>query len=298
MSELRAPVGTIGLIGVGLMGQGIASCLLRRGFDLVLLEHPGNQPIDGLIAAGARTATTPAALARQVGLLILCVTGSPQVEAVLTAPQGALEGLRPGTVIIDCSTSLPATTLAMAQRTHAAGGHLIDAAMTRTPREAAQGRLNLLVGADPVLLARVRPVLEAFAENILHAGPLGSGHRMKLLHNFVSLGSVVLIAEAAAGALQAGIDPTTFVEVLARGGGGGVALDRLSPALVGGEPALRFTLANAAKDLQYYCEMAQVQGFDHPIAQSVRASLEQACDEGDPNDFVTAMIERIRARVA
>jgi 3-hydroxyisobutyrate dehydrogenase-like beta-hydroxyacid dehydrogenase len=139
-------------------------------------------------------------------------------------------------------------------------------------------------------------VLETFAENILHAGPVGSGHRMKLLHNFVSLGSVALIAEAAACALEAGIEPATFVEVLARGGGGGTALERLKPSLLGGEAALRFSIANAAKDLQYFCAMAQAQGIDHRIAASVRASLEAACSEGDPNAFVTTMVERIGAR--
>jgi 3-hydroxyisobutyrate dehydrogenase-like beta-hydroxyacid dehydrogenase len=296
MTHPPSPAGAVGLIGVGLMGQGIAGCLLRRGYRLTMLEHPGNQPLDALIAAGARTARTPAELAREADTLILCVTGSPQVEAVLTEPQGALAGLRPDAVIIDCSTSVPATTIAMAERARAAGGHLIDAAMTRTPKEAAEGRLNLLVGAEPTLLARVRPVLETFAENILHAGPVGSGHRMKLLHNFVSLGSVALIAEAAACALEAGIEPATFVEVLARGGGGGTALERLKPSLLGGEAALRFSIANAAKDLQYFCAMAQAQGIDHRIAASVRASLEAACSEGDPNAFVTTMVERIGSR--
>ena len=80
---------TLGLIGVGLMGHGIASNLVKHGHTLVVLEHPGNQPLDALRAAGVRTAATPAELARQVDVLFLCVTGTPQVEAVLQGPDGA-----------------------------------------------------------------------------------------------------------------------------------------------------------------------------------------------------------------
>jgi 3-hydroxyisobutyrate dehydrogenase-like beta-hydroxyacid dehydrogenase len=118
----------------------------------------------------------------------------------------------------------------------AAGGRFLDTPMTRTPKEAAEGRLNLLVGGDAALLDECRPILQCFAENITHAGPVGAGHSMKLLHNYVSLGSVALIAEAAACAQRNGVAPEVFVDVLAKGGGGGVALERLKPYLLSGTP--------------------------------------------------------------
>ncbi len=182
----------IGLIGVGLMGMGIASNLARKGQHLTVLEHEGNQPLDSLLAAGVSTAKTPAALASQVDVLILCVTGSPQVEAVLRGEQGVLKGMRQGLIVIDCSTAVPTSTEALAQQVQAAGGFFLDSPMTRTPKEAAEGRLNLLVGGDAELFGQCRPILACFAENIIHAGPVGAGHSMKLLHNYVSLGSVAL----------------------------------------------------------------------------------------------------------
>src|SRR5262245_21291454 len=161
MSDTRS----IGLVGVGLMGHGIAANLLKHGHRLTVLEHAGNQPLDALRRAGARSVPTAAALARESDVVILCVTGSPQVEAVLTGADGVLAGLRAGAVVIDCSTAVPSSTERMAQAVRAAGGRFLDAPMTRTPKEAAEGRLNLLVGGDVALFAACRPLLACFAEN-------------------------------------------------------------------------------------------------------------------------------------
>ena len=270
----------IGMVGIGLMGHGIASNLARHGHEMVLLEHPGNQPLDALRAAGATTATTAKALAERVELVILVVTGSPQVEAVLTGPGGVLEGLRPGSTVIDCSTAIPSSTLRMAQAVQAAGSQFLDAPMTRTPKEAAEGRLNLLVGGDTALLERVRPVLQCFAENITHVGPVGAGHGMKLLHNYVSLGMVTLLAEAAACAQRSGVAPEAFVEVLAKGGGGGIALERIKPYLLARDTGgLRFSIANACKDLGYYETMATDAQASRQVAGAVLATLKAALDQ-------------------
>lgn len=268
---------TIGMIGIGMMGHGIATNLAKHGHPLVLFEHAGNQPLDALKAGGAATATRAADLAARSDVVILVLTGSPQVEAVLTGPDGVLEGLRPGTVVIDCSTALPDSTARMAKAVQAAGGRFLDAPMTRTPKEAAEGRLNLLVGGDAALLEECRPVLRCFAENIAHVGPVTAGHSMKLLHNYVSIGMVTLLAEAAACAQHSGVTPQAFVEVLAQGGGGGVALERIRPFLLHDDMStFRFSVANAAKDLGYYNTMAEAAGARHAIAATMQGSLEEA----------------------
>src|SRR5437868_3944132 len=183
-SNEQAQPRRVGLVGVGLMGSGIAQNIVKHGHQLTILDHPGNQPVDALLAAGARAVSDVTALAAQVDVLILCVTGTPQVEAVMLGDQGALAGLRPGTVVIDCSTAVPASTAKVAQAVLAKGGKFLDAPMTRTAKEAAEGRLNLLVGGDAEVLASCLPLLRCFAENITHVGDIGAGHAMKLLHNF------------------------------------------------------------------------------------------------------------------
>jgi 3-hydroxyisobutyrate dehydrogenase-like beta-hydroxyacid dehydrogenase len=280
----------VGMAGIGLMGHGIASNIVKHGYALSMLEHAGNQPLDDLKAAGAIGVQSAAELAARSDVLILVLTGSPQVEAVLAGPGGVLEGLRPGSVVIDCSTSIPSSTLRMAQAVQAAGGRFLDAPMTRTPKEAAEGRLNLLVGGDAALLEECRPLLSCFAENITHAGPVAAGHGMKLLHNYVSLGTVALISEAAACARRSGVAAEVFVDVLAKGGGGGTALERLKPYLLTGDPTgLKFSIANASKDLGYYQAMAADAGAARSISDAVLGTLQGAMQQCDPGTFVSEL---------
>ena len=280
----------IGMIGIGLMGHGIASNILRHGYALSVLEHPGNQPLAELKKAGARPHQSAATLAADSEVVILCVTGSLQVEAVILAEDGLLKSIRPGMVVIDCSTALPSSTERVARAVQEAGGRFLDAPMTRTPKEAAEGRLNLLVGGDVELFDEVHPLLSAFAENITHVGPVGSGHRMKLLHNYVSLGSVALLAEAAACALRAGIAPEVFIEILAKGGGGGTALERITPYLLARDGSgLKFAMANAQKDLSYYNSMAEQAGAVRDIGQAVLDTFTKAAAIG-PDRWVPELV--------
>lgn len=262
----------VGIVGVGLMGHGIASSLLRAGHEISFLEHPGNQPVDDLMAAGATSLSSGREVAQKAEVVILCVTGSPQVEAVLFETEGILEGLKPGSVVVDCSTALPSSTETVAAKVVAAGGRFMDAAMTRTPKEAEEGRLNLIVGAPKALFDETLPLLQAFAENIAHAGDVGAGHTLKLLHNFVSLGFSAVLAEATAASRKAGISDSALLEVLGAGGGGGVVLERLRPYIVNNDPSgFKFTVANATKDLSYYHTMTNELGVERGVAEAVHA---------------------------
>lgn len=281
----------IGMVGIGMMGHGIASNLVKHGYALAVLEHAGNQPLDALKAAGVTTHTSAATLASQVDVVILVLTGSPQVEAVLTGEGGVLQGLKPSSVVIDCSTALPKSTEKMAKAVAAAGSRMLDAPMTRTPKEAAEGRLNLLVGGDAALLEECRPILKSFAENIAHTGAVGSGHSMKLLHNYVSLGFVTLLAEAAACAERSGVAPEVFIDVLAKGGGGGIALERLKPFIATRDASgLKFSIANAKKDLSYYNTMAKDAGAADAVAGAVLQTLTGALAQSNEQTLVPELV--------
>ena len=271
----------IGLIGVGLMGHGIARNVLKHGYKLTVLEHPGNRPLDELLSLGVSTRTTAADVAQSSDVVILCVTGTPQVEEVLTAANGVLAGLRPRSIVVDCSTAIPASTARMAAQVEAAGGRFIDAPMTRTAQHAHEGTLNLLVGGPREVVEEVRPVLACFAENITLVGSAGAGHRMKLLHNFVSLGFMSLLAEAAACAQRTNVPAEVLVEVLANGGGGGIALERLKPYLLSRDASsVQFFIANALKDINYYREMAQETNSAHEIADAVASTFAGVVEAG------------------
>ena len=285
----------IGLIGVGLMGHGIGSNIVGKGWPLSYLRHPGNQPTQDIDAAGAKGVDSVVELAAESDIMVLCVTGSPQVEDILTGSGQLLQALRPGMIIVDCSTANPISTVELAAKVVEKGGHFIDAAMTRTPKEAAEGRLNLLVGGTPELLEQVRPLLSAFAENIFEAGPVSAGHQLKLLHNFVSLGSMTLIAEAAACAAKGGVSMDALVDCLAKGGGSGAALERLRPFILEGDnSALRFSIANAAKDLSYYCQYVDDMKSAHKVADSVSDTLNQLVDQGHGSAYVPEQVRLLQ----
>ena len=265
---------TIGLIGVGLMGHGIAINIARKGWPLNYLRHEGNQPTEDLDALGARSFGAAGDLARASDVVILCLNGSPQVEAVMREA-GVIAALRPGTVVIDCSTAIPASSRAIAAEVAAKGGRFMDAAMTRTPLEAEQGRLNLLIGADADLLAEMVPLLDCFSENRFHAGEVGAGHALKLLHNFVSIGCVTLIGEAFACAEASGVSAEVLVDALRKGGGSGAALDRVAPFVLEGDSSrMRFSVANARKDIDYYVRLAMDSGAAHGAADGVLGALQ------------------------
>lgn len=286
---------TIGIAGVGNMGLGIATNLLKAGFRLRFLEHAGNQPVGSLVEAGAIPCQSPDILVADADVVLLCLTGAPEVEGVMSGANGILSALKPGTTIIDCSTSLPETTQKLSVLTGKAGGKYIDAPMTRTPKEAMEGRLNLLVGGSEDEIDAVRPVLDAIAENVVHAGNTGQGHAMKLLHNFVSLGFSAILAEAAAAAQQNGVDPTVFVEILEKGGGKGVVLDRFKPQLLEGlADGMRFSIANADKDMGYYLELAQQLNVSTRAAAAVRETYRSQVDAGQGDRFVPELVTLLK----
>jgi len=274
-------IDNIGLIGAGLMGHGIARNILKAGFRLAYLAHPGNRSTADLIELGAEEVPDISALVACSDVVLVCVTGSPQVEDVVLGDGGVAATIEPGGTVVDLSTVEPATT----RRVHAAirdkSARYLDVPMTRTPKEAEEGRLNLLAGGDADALDELRPLLSSFAENIYHAGPVGAGHALKLLHNFVSLGNAALLAEAAACAARTDVDMETFLEVLRTGGGDSVALKRLTPYIKERDEAgFMFTIGNCAKDMTYYTDMAE--SLDSPAAgaAAIRDLYRRYADEG------------------
>lgn len=286
----------IGLIGVGLMGHGIGKNIVKNGWELHFLDQTGNQPTSDLVELGAKDHDKAQDLAAICDVLILCVTGSPQVEDVLVGSGAVLSSLQPGCIVVDCSTAIPSSTRALALKVRETGCDFVDAAMTRTPKEAEEGRLNLLVGGETASIERIRPVLDTFAENIFVAGGVGSGHQLKLIHNIISLGTVTLIAEVAACAIKDGMDVTAMVDCLRKGGAGGAALDRVAPYILEGNPdLLRFTISNAYKDAGYYTKMAGELGAAQLMAEAIHRTLGGLVERGEGDAFMPEQVRLLQS---
>ncbi len=277
----------VGFIGVGFMGEGMAANILAKGYPLVVLAHRNRAPVERLLAAGAQEAASVAELARRCDIIHLCVTGSPQVEDLLLSEGGLLAHARPGTVIIDTSTSDPVSTRMLDARVRAAGMHLVDAPLGGTPREAAAGTLSAMVGADDAVFTRVQPVLATWAASINHLGAVGLGHTMKLINNFVSLGYGALYAEALALARKAGLSVEQYHRVLGSGRMRCGFYDTFMKWTLEGDPnAHLFTIDNAHKDMRYLSNLANALGAVSPLQSQVRVSYAGMAALGEGGRFV------------
>lgn len=282
----------VGLIGVGLMGYGIGKNILKNGYALTVLVHKNRVPVESLIGLGATEAASAKEIAENSDVVILCVTGSPEVEDTLYRDGGLLEGLHEGMVIADCSTAEPDSTLKVAADVHARGGRYLDTPMTRTPKEAETGNLGLMTGGDEATLAEVRPILDCFADTIIHAGGVGAAHKLKLINNFLALGKAALVSEAVAAAAKGGVDLQALHDIVVSGGANSVMFERLmGVALRDDDTALQFYIQNAQKDLRYYTTMTQNQSSTSFIAESVHQSYVLANNLGYGEKFVPRMVD-------
>jgi hypothetical protein len=287
---------TVGFIGVGLMGAGMAKNLLVKGHPLVIVGHRNREPVERLKAMGAREAKSARELAAECDIVHLCVTGSPQVEANVRGGNGLLAGARAGLVIIDCSTSNPVSTLALAAECEARGVHFVDAPLSRTPKEAEAGTLDTMVGAAPEVFARIEPVIRCWAGNVVHLGPVGLGHKMKLVNNFVGMGYAALYSEALAIARKAGLTIAQFHAVIGSGRMRSPFYDTfIQWSLAGNDQAHLFTIANAHKDMRYVAAMANELGALHPIQSMVKTSFAAMEAAGQGERYVPMLADFVAA---
>jgi len=283
----------IGFIGLGLMGHGMARNIVTKGFPLTVRVHRNRKPLEDILAAGAREVATNAEVARNADIVFLCVTGSPQVEAVVYGGDGLLEAARGGLIVVDTSTAEPASTAAIRMDFGAKRAEFVDAPLARTPKEAEEGRLNIMVGAENAVFEKLKPVLAAFCENIIHAGPPGHGHTLKLVNNFMAMAIATSTAEAVATAARAGVSLQKLHEVISAGGvNSGIFQMMVGRMLQDGDlSGLKFTLANAMKDMRYYTHLAESLPTSAILGEAVHQSMVQANLLGFGDKYIASLIE-------
>lgn len=282
----------IGFIGAsGLMGHGMARNLLAHGHALSLTVHRNQDRVADLLAAGATQLPDAAAVAAASEVVFICVTGSPEVEAVMGGERGLLAGAMKGLVIVDCSTAEPDSTARLRETAAAAGVNFVDAPLSRTPVEAEAGRLNVMVGADAGIFERLQPLLKCFAENVFHVGGPGAGHTIKLLNNFIAQAICTATAEAFAVGQRAGIELKALVGLIGVGPVNSGLFQAMAKTLHGDLGGLRFELDNARKDVRYYTHLAEGLAIPTVMGEAVHQSLTLASALGHGKKFVPSLVE-------
>lgn len=284
---------TIGFIGVGYMGHGMAKNILKGGYPLWVKGNRNRQPIESLVGMGAREASSIKELAQNCDIIHLCLSNSEQVQAAIR-DDGILSGARPGTIVIDTSTSDPTVTLALAAELAEAGMYMVDAPLGRTPKEAESGELDAMVGCDEEIFAQVQPVIDCWAGTITRIGEVGTGHKMKLLMNFLGASYASLYSEAISLGAAVGISPQAFREVIAPSRlGSGFFNTFMQYVCERDENAHKFSIDNMAKDIRYVNAMATDAGVMNVMASAARHYYTHTQAIGAGGDFVPMLSDHV-----
>ncbi|MBP6776273.1 MAG: NAD(P)-dependent oxidoreductase [Piscinibacter sp.] len=282
----------IGFIGLGMMGHGMARNLLAKGFGLRVMVHRDRSRLQDLLDAGAQEVANRQALADGAEAVILCVTGSPQVESIVDGADGLLAAAAPGLMVIDTSTAEPSSTNRLRAAFEARGCRYVDAPLARTPKEAEEGRLNTMVGATDADFARAQPILAAFCENVIHVGPPGHGHVLKLINNMLAMTTAAAIAEAVAAAAKSGLSLQKLYDVISAGGvNSGIFRMMVGPMLEGDLAGLKFAISNAQKDLRYFTHLSESLPTTSYVAEAAHQSFVQAANLGLGDRFIASLFE-------
>jgi 3-hydroxyisobutyrate dehydrogenase-like beta-hydroxyacid dehydrogenase len=280
----------IGYIGVGLMGHGAAKNILAKGYALTVAGHRNRAPVDDLVARGAVEAKTPADVARASDIVFMCLPSSVEVEATVYGEHGIVAGAAAGMILVDSTTADPRATQRIGADLAQRGIRMADAPVGRTPKEAEEGKLSTFVGGDPETVRAVRPVIECYADTIIEAGALSAGHTLKLVNNFISIGTCAIIAEAVATAAKLGVDLQKLYDVVSAGGANSRMFQMMMPwVLQGDASALKGPLRIAGKDMRFYTKLAESAPATAFIAQAVNQTYQLANIQGHGERFMPVL---------
>ncbi len=281
----------LGFIGLGAMGSRIADRLQRAGHSVTVYDRNAKR-VEALAAKGA-AARTPAEVAARSEIVLSCVADDAAVEAVLLGPHGALEQVRPGTLVVDLSTVSPVTSRLVAEAARAKGAAFVDAAMSGSTLQAEEGVLVVFAGGEPGAVERARPILNAISKTVFHMGQAGAGTTMKLVVNALLGAGLQVLAEALALGEKAGMDRKRLAEVL-----GETAV--ISPAqrgklanAVANEFPSTFPVRLMYKDFNLILAHAAALAVPMPTA-AVAAQLCAAQDARGPDEDFSATIRLMR----
>lgn len=283
----------IGFVGLGTMGASMAGNLARAGAPLTVWNRTAGRAA-ALLELGAREAASPAELAAGSDVVVVCVSDTPDVEAVLFGPAGVAEGAAAGSLVVDCSTISPDATREFGRRLAERGVGMVDAPVSGGSEGARLGTLTIFVGGSDADVARVRPVLEAMGRTITHMGPLGSGQAAKAVNQVVIGGAYLGVAEGIVLGVRAGLDPHQLVEALSGGAAQSWVLTNRSGRMIDDEYPLGFRLALHRKDLGIALETAAGSGLMLPVAMLAAALEDRLLDEGHGNEDMSVLARAIR----
>lgn len=284
----------VAILGLGIMGGGMARQLLGAGFDLTVWNRNPDKAA-ALAASGAELAATPADAARNADVVVAMVSNDVASRTVWTGADGALAAMGAGAIAIECSTLTVDWVRELGALAEARGVRLIDAPVTGSKDQAASGTLRFIVGGSAETLEAARPVLDVMGGQVEHLGPVGSGTVFKLVNNFLCGVQVATMAEAVAMVEANGLDPARSLALLTEGAPGSPLLKVVAKRMSERTYAPNFFVSLMAKDLAYAQAAFAAVGIELATAAAARARFDTAAAQGHADKDITAIVEPLRA---
>jgi 3-hydroxyisobutyrate dehydrogenase len=289
--------GTIGFIGLGVMGEPICRNLVKKSGKRVLAFDLAPEPLARLRGEGAEIVASVGEVIKQSDLLFLCLPSAKHVRTVFEG-DGILKNVRAGQVVVDLGTSSVSQTRDFAKQLQAKGAAWADAPIARTRQAAQDGTLSVMVGAVPELYAAIEPLIRYFATDVTLCGDVGAGQVTKILNNMVLFETVNALSEAVAVAKHNGVDPKLLLDTLSKGSADSFALRNhgMKAIVPGVFPERAFSTEYALKDLSYALELAADAGIKIRGAELVGRILQEAIDAGSGDNYFPVIAKHISGR--
>jgi len=281
----------VGYIGIGIMGCGIVKNLRKAGFPVTFTAHWDRSRIPELTQAGATEAKDYADLAADADVIMLTVPDSSVVEPLLTGADGIGPRLREGQIVVDMSTSYPPSTRKIAAALETRGVTLLDAPLTGSRPETESGGLHVMCGGPLEAFELVKPLFDAIAADVFHVGPVGAGHAIKLINNYLGQVNVAAISEALPCVAKYGVDLRALFDVVSVSGGNSNAFQGLLPRVMKRDFGVRFQQKYVHKNLRYVNDFAREAGVPTPLAGALLAVHDMAAARGYGERDFSALVE-------
>ena len=285
----------IGFIGLGIMGGGMAHNLLKAGFDVTVWNRTAVR-MEPLVAAGAKAGSSPADVVAQSDVILVCVSDTPDVEAVILGADGVIESAKAGSLVVDHSTISPTATKAIAAQLSAKGVHMLDAPISGGSEGAAKGTLSIMVGGDAGQFERALPVFQAMGKTITHVGGTGAGQTVKLVNQILVVVTMLGVAEALLFAEAGGLDLAKTLTAVSGGAAGSWSLSNRGPQMVQRDWRPGFTIDLQQKDLRLVLEAADqfgVPALGTGMVFQLYRTLQQQGLGGDGNHALVKALENL-----
>ena len=273
---------TIGFIGLGNMGQGMSKNIQKAGYPMVVFDTRREAEKD-LIARGAKSAKTPAEVAKLCDIVFTSLPGPVEVEAVALGPNGLFEGIRSGSIYVDLSTDRPALVRKIASIFKEKGAHVLDAPVSGGVPGAASGNLAIMVGGDKDIFNKIKPVFDSFGNKVVYCGTIGAGSICKVAHNTASTVLTAALAEVLTLGVKAGVEPQALWDSMRKGalGRNSVLHQRIPESVfINKYEPPKFPLVLLTKDVRLCTEVGREAGVPMPLVTTTEQILTEALNRG------------------